>query len=107
MSRVRQLLIAALAAATLVVSLSACRGGGLDSAPANAPGSSSSPSTGPLSSTPADGLASAPASGAATPPSAALAQVSADLSGINAGASQADTDLGAGDSDRAKPDDPN
>jgi hypothetical protein len=36
-----------------------------------------------------------------------LAQISADLSGVDAAASQADGDIGAGDAARTQPDDGN
>jgi hypothetical protein len=97
-----------LLAATATISLTACRDHGLDSAPAGTAPVSAVSSASVPAATSAPATAATPAAPAAqAAQSAALAQVSADLSGVNAGVSQAGTDLGAGDSARTQPDDGN
>jgi hypothetical protein len=98
------------AAVVLVVSLTGCRDHGLDSSSVNqsTPAVATSADSGSV-----DGAGGAvagatpPATTPAANPSSALAQVSADLSGITVAASQASGDLSAGDSARTQPDDGN
>ena len=93
----------------LVVSLSACRDNPTSTSPA-APAATAAPAVSHSSITSSVPPATATLTGsvaAAASNSAALAQVNADLSSINAGARQAGTDLDAGDSSRTQPDDGN
>ena len=98
---------AVLVTALMSVSLTACRPGTAGSA-APAGGASVAPASGTSAPAAASSVAAvAPASTvAASQQSGSLAQVSADLSGINAGTSQANQDINAGDSASAQNDNP-